>query len=98
MATYLQSWVDSSRDLPAELVRCFKLMQELDQRSHTLQQSVNQAAATQLEQVRLPRTPDPAFPQCQHHQTSNNEHFTSMDFTNLLRSEEACDIPHSSAT
>lgn len=52
MAVYLRNWVESSKDLPAELVRCFKLMQELDQRSHALQQSVNCSAAEQLERVR----------------------------------------------
>jgi len=51
MAAYLQSWVQNSKDLPAELVRCFKLLQELDQRSHRLQQSVNQAATEQLKKV-----------------------------------------------
>ena len=51
MSIYLQSWVESSKDLPAELVRCFKLMQELDQRSYALQQSVDAAAAEQLEKV-----------------------------------------------
>ena len=51
MATYLRNWVESSKDLPAELVRCFKLMQELDQRSNALQQQVNEAAELQLEKV-----------------------------------------------
>ena len=51
MATYLQNWVQSSKDLPAELVRCFKLMQELDQRSHQLHQSVNRAAEELLNKV-----------------------------------------------
>ena len=50
---YLQSWVESSKDLPAELVRCFKLLQELDHRSHALQQSVDRSAAEQLDTVRL---------------------------------------------
>ena len=53
MSIYLQSWVESSKDLPAELVRCFKLMQELDQRSYALQQSVDAAAAEQLEKVSI---------------------------------------------
>lgn len=53
MAAYLQNWVQNSKDLPAELVRCFKLMQELDQRSHQLQQSVNQAAEELLTKASL---------------------------------------------
>ena len=52
MAAYLQNWVQSSKDLPAELVRCFKLMQELDQRSHQLQQSVDQAGEKLLSKVK----------------------------------------------
>ena len=56
MSIYLQSWVESSKDLPAELVRCFKLMQELDQRSYALQQSVDAAAAEELEKVSIPLT------------------------------------------
>ena len=57
MAAYLQNWVQSSKDLPAELVRCFKLMQELDQRSHQLQQSVNIAAENLLNKVRMGTVP-----------------------------------------
>ena len=52
MATYLHNWVESSKDLPAELARLFKLMRELDERSQTLQQRVDEACAAQLKQAR----------------------------------------------
>ncbi|KAL0037993.1 hypothetical protein WJX79_008923 [Trebouxia sp. C0005] len=40
MAAFLQNYVDSVTDLPAELSRCFLLIQELDQKSKTLQTQI----------------------------------------------------------
>lgn len=49
MASYLHNWVDSSKGLPAELVRCFKLMQELDGRSLSLQNAINTCADQRIQ-------------------------------------------------
>lgn len=49
MAAHVHDFVDSVRDLPSELKRCFALVGELDQKSQTLKEEVERKVRQKLE-------------------------------------------------
>ena len=48
MSAYLRNYVESVAELPSELSRCFKLMRELDNSAHELQQQAEEASRRRL--------------------------------------------------
>ena len=51
MSVHLQGFVNSVRDLPAELQRCFTMIAQLDQKCHMLKEDVDKAAMEELQKV-----------------------------------------------